>query len=137
MALVSANLESSYAIYGFGSTYRELDISPNQRLDDAMRRMSDQHFGSTDASLAMKYALAHKMEIDAFVVITDNEINRGTHPAQALNEYRQKTGIPTKLVVVGMTATDFTIADPKDAGMLDVVGFDTNAPSVIADFIRG
>jgi 60 kDa SS-A/Ro ribonucleoprotein len=35
-----------------------------------------------------------------------------------------------------MTSTDFTIADPKDAGMMDVVGFDTTAPSVIADFAR-
>ncbi len=28
------------------------------------------------------------------------------------------------------------IADPDDAGMLDVVGFDTAAPSVMSDFIR-
>jgi 60 kDa SS-A/Ro ribonucleoprotein len=28
----------------------------------------------------------------------------------------------------------FTIADPSDAGMLDVVGFDTATPSIIADF---
>jgi len=26
--------------------------------------------------------------------------------------------------------------DPNDRGMLDVVGFDTSAPAVIADFIR-
>jgi 60 kDa SS-A/Ro ribonucleoprotein len=30
----------------------------------------------------------------------------------------------------------FTIADPNDAGMLDVVGFDSAAPSLIADFAR-
>ena len=35
-----------------------------------------------------------------------------------------------------MEANDFTIADPDDAGMLDVVGFDTAAPSVMSDFIR-
>jgi 60 kDa SS-A/Ro ribonucleoprotein len=39
--------------------------------------------------------------------------------------------------VVGMTATEFTIADPSDAGMLDVVGFDAAAPAVMADFSRG
>ena len=50
--------------------------------------------------------------------------------------YRKKTGIPAKLIVVGMEANDFTIADPDDAGMLDVVGFDTTAPSVMSDFIR-
>ena len=45
-------------------------------------------------------------------------------------------GRAAKLVVVGMTATGFTIADPNDAGMLDVVGFDAGAPQVMADFVR-
>jgi 60 kDa SS-A/Ro ribonucleoprotein len=35
-----------------------------------------------------------------------------------------------------MTSNGFTIADPNDRGMLDVVGFDTSAPAVIADFFR-
>ena len=41
------------------------------------------------------------------------------------------------LVVVGLVSNGFSIADPADAGMLDVVGFDTAAPAVIADFLRG
>jgi 60 kDa SS-A/Ro ribonucleoprotein len=36
-----------------------------------------------------------------------------------------------------MTATEFTIADPKDGGMLDVVGFDTALPDAMAAFVRG
>jgi 60 kDa SS-A/Ro ribonucleoprotein len=36
-----------------------------------------------------------------------------------------------------MTSTGFTIADPTDAGMLDVVGFDSAAPAIMADFARG
>ena len=43
-------------------------------------------------------------------------------------------GIPAKLVVVGMVANDFTIADPNDSGMMDVVGFDTAVPNIMADF---
>jgi 60 kDa SS-A/Ro ribonucleoprotein len=35
-----------------------------------------------------------------------------------------------------MTSNGFTLANPNDRGMLDVVGFDTNAPVVIADFVR-
>jgi 60 kDa SS-A/Ro ribonucleoprotein len=58
------------------------------------------------------------------------------HPVEALKMYRKKTGIPAKLIVVGMEANDFTIADPDDSGMLDIVGFDTTAPSVMSDFIR-
>jgi 60 kDa SS-A/Ro ribonucleoprotein len=43
-------------------------------------------------------------------------------------------GIGAKLVVIAMTSNGFTIADPNDAGMLDVVGFDTATPAVITDF---
>jgi len=38
-------------------------------------------------------------------------------------------------VVVAMTSNGFSIADPDDAGMLDVVGFDTATPNVVSDFI--
>ena len=43
-------------------------------------------------------------------------------------------GIAAKLVVVAMASNGFSIADPEDAGMLDVVGFDAAAPQLIADF---
>ena len=36
-----------------------------------------------------------------------------------------------------MTSNGFSIADPDDDGMLDVVGFDASAPQVIADFAGG
>jgi 60 kDa SS-A/Ro ribonucleoprotein len=46
-------------------------------------------------------------------------------------------GIPARLVVVGMTATGFTIADPSDPLSLDVAGFDSAVPRLISDFARG
>lgn len=52
------------------------------------------------------------------------------HPDEALRAYRAKSGIPAKLIAVGMTATGFTIADPNDGGMFDVVGFDTATPNL-------
>lgn len=136
MALTLANVESDYAIYGFGTRFDPLNISPRQRLDEAMKNMN-LPFQGTDCALPMVHALKEKMEIDAFVVTTDNETWAGQiHPAQALTQYRQKTGIAAKLIVVGMTASNFTIADPNDRGMLDIVGFSTDTPTVIADFIR-
>ena len=36
-----------------------------------------------------------------------------------------------------MAANRFTIADPQDRGMLDMVGFDSAAPQVISDFALG
>lgn len=34
-------------------------------------------------------------------------------------------------------AVEFTIADPNDGGMLDVVGFDASAPQLIGEFAAG
>ena len=47
------------------------------------------------------------------------------------------SGMDARRVVVGMVSNGFAIADPADPGMLDVVGFDTATPQLIADFDRG
>ena len=41
------------------------------------------------------------------------------------------------MVVIACTPTSSSIADPTDGGMLDVIGFDTNAPEIVMNFIRG
>ena len=143
MALVTARTETNSAFVAFASAggnppgISSLGISASQRLDDVLKKVDNLPFGGTDCALPMIWALKNKVDVDTFVVYTDNETWAGSiHPFQALREYREKMGRASKLVVVGMTATEFTIADPNDAGMMDVVGFDTAAPQVIADFAR-
>jgi len=122
---------------GFPSGLTPLSISPRQRLDDVVRQVGALPFGGTDCALPMREAAKHGWEVDLFVVYTDSETWAGdVHPSQALRRYRERTGIPARLVVVGMASNGFTIADPGDAGMLDVVGFDAAAPQLIADFAR-
>lgn len=83
----------------------------------------------------MIYAMENCVPVDTFIIYTDNETWSGRiHPVQALQQYRRKIGIPAKLIVVGMTSTEFTIADPNDNGMLDCVGFDSATPQIISDF---
>ncbi len=120
------------------SALTPLSISPRQRLDDAVQAVSGLPFGGTDCALPMLWAQQDGRRFDTFVVYTDSETWHGsTHPHQALRQYRDATGIAAKLIVVGMTATEFTIADPKDPGMLDVAGFDSAAPNLISEFSRG
>jgi 60 kDa SS-A/Ro ribonucleoprotein len=86
----------------------------------------------------MRYAQALHREVDTFVIWTDSETWYGDiHPVQALHDYRTASGIDARLVVVGMVSNGFSIADPNDPGMLDVVGFDTATPQLISDFARG
>ncbi len=144
MALVTLAKEDNVLVTGFtsGNMYQsginELPITRGQRLDDVVNMVARLPFGGTDCALPMLCAQGSKLDIDAFVVFTDNETWQGDiHAHQALQQYRRATGIDAKLVVVGMSSNGFSIADPDDAGMMDVVGFDTAAPNLIADFIRG
>ncbi len=149
MALVTAATEprhffTAFTAGGYRSVHGRatsglvpLSISPRQRLDDVVRQVGTLPFGGTDCALPMVEAEKQRWEVDLFVVYTDNETWAGDiHPAQALRRYRERTGIPARLVVVGMASNGFTIVDPEDAGMLDVVGFDASAPQLIADFAR-
>lgn len=123
---------------GRGSGLSELTISPRQRLDDVVKYVSGLPMGGTDCAAPMLYAIDRNLEVDVFVVYTDSETFAGSiTPSQALHEYRRKSGINAKLIVVGMVANEFSISDPDDAGMLDVIGFDTAAPRLMAEFAMG
>jgi len=39
--------------------------------------------------------------------------------------------------VLATSASKFTIADPSDAGMLDIAGFDAAVPALVTEFSRG
>ena len=138
LAVVAARTEPWTAIMGFADTFRDLGITARDRVDVAAKKVAGLSFGGTDASLPMTWALENKIQVDTFVVLTDNETWAGNiQPVQALEKYRQATGIGARLIVVGMTSTGFTIADPNDAGMLDVVGFDGATPAFMAKFAKG
>jgi len=139
IALVTMATEPSVAVVGFSDTLIPLNISPRQRLDDVIRTVSNLPFGGTDCSLPMLYASREKLEVDTFIVLTDSETwaGRHGHPHQTLQDYRDRWGIDAKMIVVGMTATECSIADPADPGMLDIAGLDTAVPQLIANFSRG
>lgn len=138
MALVTLHAEPNVEIVGFSHELIGLSISKRQRLDDVCRYIDRLPFGATDCSLPMQYATHARKHFDVFSVYTDNETWYGQmHPKQALDQYRQRVNPQAKSVVVGMVANEFTIADPNDAGMMDVVGFDTATPAVISEFSKG
>ena len=123
---------------GSAAAVSKLAITPRMRLDAAIREVSDLPFGATDCALPMLYAAERGLKVDTFVVITDNETWAGAmHPHQALAKYRTEMGIDAKLIVLATSATKFSIADPDDAGMLDIAGFDAAVPALVTEFSRG
>ena len=157
LALVTAATEPQYEVVGFFAGKRRLEararvglgwatdgLTPLRDLAAAAagrrraRRCRTCRSAAPTARCRCCTRRRSEREIDTFVIYTDSETWAGDiHPAQALRDYRQATGIEARLVVVGMVSNGFSIADPDDAGMLDVVGFDTATPQLISDFARG
>lgn len=136
MAMGILRNQSNYWIGGFNTQMKELKISPSMRLDAVMDVMRKFSWGGTDCAQPMLHAMKSNMSgVDLFVTITDNETWAGSvQPPQALRDYRKKFTATAKNVVIGTSVSSFSIADPKDAGMLDIAGFDSAAPQIIADF---
>ncbi len=152
MALITAATEPEHEIVAFSAPDRggyggmhgggepgitRVNLSRAMRLADVIKRIEAIPMGGTDCALPMLWAARNKLNVSGFVTYTDSETWAGNiHPAQALRQYRSEFVGDAKAVVVGMTSNGFTLADPNDRGMLDVVGFDTSVPAVIADFVR-
>jgi 60 kDa SS-A/Ro ribonucleoprotein len=152
MALITAATEQEHEIIAFSAPARggyggmhgggepgitRVNVSPRMRLTEVIKVIEKIPMGGTDCALPMLWAARNKLNVSGFVTYTDSETWAGNiHPAQALRQYRSEFVGDAKAVVVGMTSNGFTLADPNDRGMLDVVGFDTSVPAVIANFVR-
>ena len=159
MAMVTAATESNVEIVGFtegrrGNSYRvpnfldrysgcsmalsRLDISPRRRLDDNIKAIERLPFGGTDCALPIVWATETREEFGAFRIYTDGETWAGNiHVDEALRNYRDKTGIDARLEIIAMTANGTSLCDPKDPRQLDVSGFDSTVPQLIADHAAG
>ena len=139
MATLHAEGEANTQIYAFTTTFRNMNgrIRPEMSIDAAVAA-TNETFGGTDCALPMTEAMKLGLKIDAFVVYTDSETYTPTiHPQVALEQYRKQTGIDAKLIVVGMSSNNLSIADHKDPNTLNLAGFDTSTPNLISMFING
>lgn len=136
MSLVFLHTEPNVHVFGFANTFRELGVRKGMTLEQAMAKVVQLNFGSTNIGLAVQYALDHKLDVGAFVTMTDNEVNGGSHLSQLLRQYRRERQAEARSIILATTSTGFTVHDPTDRGCLDVAGFDPSVPAVVADFIR-
>jgi hypothetical protein len=144
MALLYLETETNVSAVAFSNELTDL-IAPSRfqirrgmTLDQALAATNGMAFSSTNCVLPIHHAIKHNLQIDAFVILTDNETYAPSeHPQNALVRYRELTGITAKLIVLGMTGNCFTIADPTDRNTLNLAGFDTSTPEIASMFMRG
>ena len=139
LALVTAATETHCDIVGLSNPMAPLPVKHNMRLTEFERAMQGMQAGRTDCSLPMVYAREQRRHYDVFVIYTDNVPgNQNTSVREALQQYRQSSGIKdAKLIVVALASNGFCIADPDDCNMMDIAGFDTRAPEIMKDFVGG
>jgi 60 kDa SS-A/Ro ribonucleoprotein len=133
-----------------------VEIRPEYNLNQVMKLIQDNTFGSTDCSQPMIKALqqykrtgGREGSYDAFIVYTDNETYYGNvHPIDALLDYNRYTKNNARMVVIGTTATINTIGNNNYSNTknmlyldsplcLNIAGFDLNAPTMIKNFLDG
>lgn len=79
------------------------------------------------------WALENEKTFDAFVLFTIS----GTPIVDVARRYREQMSTPhCRFVNVVMTSIDYNVTDPHDQNMLNVIGLDSKAVSLILDFIR-
>ena len=113
-------------------------------LNKVMNVISNRTFGGTDCALPMLYATKKKLNVDNFIIFTDNETWAGNiHPYKALENYKEKFNPNAKLIVCATANNCYTIADRATSSMknslgerstLNIVGFDSAWPQLIREF---
>lgn len=125
-------------VVAFSTNVKPVEFQTNASLNEVVDQTSRIPMGGTDCSLPILYATKNRLDVDVFVTITDNETWTGhIHPAKALNSYRKARNNSARSAVIACTSTGYSIADPADPGMLDLVGFDTASPRILREFALG
>ncbi|VDI82363.1 Hypothetical predicted protein [Mytilus galloprovincialis] len=137
IAILTARMENNNQVLAFTNRITCLNICKNDSLLEAIQSFSKIPSGGLDCALPIKWAVEEKTRFDAFIVFTSSESFSGNiHFVNALKDCRSYTNNKdVRVIVVGMTHHGLSIADPSDPLMLDIVGFDKNAPKAIQKFL--
>lgn len=137
VAMTIVRTEPNYHVIGFDTKiYDNLNITKHDSLEDVIRKIGPH--GGTNISLTFKHAMEKNIKnIDAFVILTDNETYLGEHPFRIFDDYKRVHNSHCKLVYAAMNATQSTLVHPNnDGSSMDIVGWSNDVPKVISEFIK-
>ena len=136
MAMITLHAYPNSHVIAYDTQVKNLPISPRQRLDDALRALPRNPRG-TDNAQPVLYAMTRKMNVDGFVLFTDDQTWAGDqHPHEALANYRRRFNRRAIFADVNMTSNSRTVAEPDDGLSMTFVGFDTSTPEALRAFLN-
>ena len=136
VTMVIARREPNHFIVACSDRMEDLHVTTRDSLFDTMQKTSALPYQRTDMALPILHAAQNRIPVDVFIIATDGQTYAGNvHPKEALRQYRQKMGIPAKAVQLAFVTNKYSIFDPRDAGTMDLVGFDAAMPLLLHDFM--
>lgn len=137
-AMAAINCRQGDAVVlGVNNHITKLPITKSSGIADVVRMIRNCGGYTTNLGLGIEYFLNNRIKVDCLIYYTDNEINQGRHPVQLFDKYKSTVNQDAKIVCVAMTANDFTIFPDGRGDVLNIAGFDANAPQVIEEFVKG
>lgn len=119
----------------FDTRAQLVNVSKNVTWSEMMR--IENPAGATDLSAPLRWITKNGVDPELIVTMTDNETWAGReHYVEELARIRKRANHPVANVIAAVTATDSTVADPKDPHHLEVVGFDPTVPEAIAAHVK-
>jgi 60 kDa SS-A/Ro ribonucleoprotein len=125
--------EPNVEMIGFTTQVMLLPFGKRNSIDDLLQARFPS--GGTDCSIPIAHALITGKEYDAIIILTDSETWAGNvHAKVALDQYRKRIGVQTKVIEIALAANPYTNF-PPDPNILRIVGFDASVITVLQEFL--
>ncbi len=138
IALTMVKREPNTYTMCFSNKLNVLNLTEKDTLKSATDKALRYNVGTTNAGLPIEYAINNKLDVDAFLHITDADFNSGKSPLTLTEEFRRKMNKPkTRLMSVGLVAQNYStvgFAQESDPYSMDILGFDSSIPTIINKF---
>lgn len=133
MSLIHLHTEKEVAFATFDTSLKALKLAGDATLERLLRRLPTSGGGT---NCGLPFNAARELGVDSVIVLTDGETWYGNHVTQAMDAWRKQKP-QGRAAFAATTATVTSLSHANDPLSLNVAGFDSNAPSVIAGFLAG
>lgn len=133
MAAIQCRSSNAYVI-GVDNRVHPLEINDRSTISSVTNTLKAFRGGCTHLSVGIEHLIKERIQVDAVVYYTDNEVNGGYQISQLFEKYRKEVSHNAKLIVVGFEANEFTIGDSNTPWIINICGFDSGTIDVINAF---
>lgn len=134
LAVTILKSENNADMVWFDTNIRPATFGKRTAIDDVLKHAPNG--GGTDCAQPILLALKNKLQLDAIIILTDNETWAGsTHAKTALDTYRKTINPNIKVIEVALVSNPHTNFPADDKNILRVVGFDNSVIELINKFI--